>query len=571
LSPLLLAALLATEDRSSEDPEIIEVIEVESGVLLTDDEKEAARELADERFEEQRFLGAGALHKDPEIDLYVNPVKALAVDPLHLDKIDPSDFDIPVEVNDSVTKWMRYFLGRGRKWTTRYLERAGKYHPMMKRMLADAGMPLDLVYLSMIESGYSNQARSVASAVGLWQFMAPTGRAYGLRIDYWADERVDPEKSTASAIAYLSDLYELWGDWYLAWASYNAGPGRVNGAVKKHGTKDWWVIASHDTLADETREYVPKLIAAAIVGRNAERYGFVDLEPLAELRYQSVEVAGAVTLDVIADCAGVGLEEIEALNPSLLRGSTPPQGTTEVRIPEGTFEAFSAAFEKIPPSERISYRRHRVQRGENLGGIARSYGVDPAEVARLNRIEDANRIYVGMELVIPVAGSEGPPPAKPLKTTTVHTVRSGDTLAAIATRYNVRLEDLVAWNNLGDADHITVGQKLTIRGGSPQKTAQLTYTVRKGDTLIAIAERFGVTVSMVMDWNGIRDPNAIQPGQVIKLYGPSDDWLTYTVQSGDSLGRIASNHDVSVSDIKSWNDLTGSTIYPGQKLRIRKD
>ena len=563
--------LLATEDSSGE-PEILDQIEVESGVVLSDDEREAAMELSEERFEEMRFLGAGALHRDPDVGLYIDPVQALAVDPLHLAKVEPSDFDIPVVVNPSVTKWMRYFLGRGRKWTTRYLERASRYQPMMHRMLADAGLPSDLVYLSMIESGYSNQARSVASAVGLWQFMTPTGRAYGLRIDYWADERVDPEKSTAAAIAFLTDLYDMWGDWYLAWASYNAGPGRVNGAVKKHGTKDWWVLASHDTLADETREYVPKLIAAAIIGHNPELYGFEVLNPEPELRYQSVEVAGAVTLDVIAECAGVGVAQIEALNPSLLRGSTPPQGTTEVRIPEGTFEAFSVAFEKIPPSERVSYRRHRVQRGESLTGIAKSYGVDPAEIASLNRIKDANRIYVGMELVIPVVGVEGAPVDAPEQvTTTVHTVRNGDTLAAIATRYNVTVDQIVGWNEMGDADHITVGQKLTIRGGSPQKTASLTYTVRKGDNLTAISERFGVTVSQVMDWNGIRDPDAIQPGQVIKLYGPSDDWDTYVVQTGDSLGRIASNHNVSVSDLKSWNDLSGSTIYPGQKLRIRQD
>ncbi len=563
---MLLALLLGSED-------LLETIEVSSGIQLSDEELEAAQELSDERFEEQRFLGAGALHKDPEVDLYLGPVDALAVDPLHLDTIDPTEFDIPVVVNPWVEKWMRYFLGRGRKWTMRYLERGPRYHPMMYDMLEDAGLPRDLVFLSMIESGYSIQARSVASAVGLWQFMAPTGRAYGLRIDYWADERVDPEKSTAAAIAFLTDLYDLWGDWYLAWASYNAGPGRINSAVKKHGTRDWWVLVEHETLPEETRNYVPKLIAAAIIGHHPELYGFDEVTPEPELRYQSVEVQGAVTLDVIAQCAGVGVEEIEALNPSLLRGSTPPQGTTEVRIPEGTAETFSAAFEKIPPSERITYRRHKVQRGESLTGIASKYKVDVEEIAKLNRIRDPNRIYVGMELVIPVPGLDNPEQqdSAPLPTTTVHTVRKGDTLAAIATRYSVTVDQIVEWNDLGNADRITVGQKLVIRGGSPEKTAQLIYTVRKGDTLSAIADRFGVTVSQVMDWNGIDDPNAIQPGQVLKLYGPSDDWKTYVVQSGDSLGKIASAHRVSVPDLKSWNNLESSTIYPGQKLRIRVD
>jgi len=563
--------LLLTTLSWAEEPGIWETLEAEKGGSLSEQEVEAARELADERFDEQRFLGAGALGRQPDLRIYSDPVAALAVDPLHLGEIDPDDFDIPIDVNPMVEKWMRYFTGRGRKWFERYLGRESRYAPMMDAAIEDAGLPKDLVYVSMIESGYSNTARSYASAVGLWQFMAPTARAYGLRVDYWADERVDPEASTRAALAYLADLYQLQDDWYLAWASYNAGPGRVNGAIKRHGTRDFWVLAQQDTLAAETRNYVPKVIAAAIVGKYPERYGFTDIEPVPELRYQSVEVHGAVSLDVIADCAGSTEEEIVGLNPSLLRGATPPDGTTSVHLPEGATEGFAACFEAIPPSERISYRRHEVRRGETLSGIASKHGVSSGDIAKVNRISDPSRIYVGMELVIPLHGTAPEMLAEPPRTTTVHTVRSGDTLSAIATRYGVSTDDVVSWNGLGAADHIQVGQKLTIRGGDARATAQLTYTVKAGDTLSEIAREFGVSTSQVMEWNGIRDAAKVPVGKTLKLYGPSGDWKIYKVRPGDSLGAIAQANGCSVGELKGWNDLSGSTIHPGQTLRIRED
>ena len=541
-------ALLATLSWA-EQPGIWETLEAEKGVSLSADEVAASRELADERFDEQRFLGVGVLGREPDLRLYTDPVAALAVDPLHLAEVDEADFDIPIDINPMVEKWMRYYTGRGRKWFSLYLARESRYRPMMQKALEDAGLPQDLVYVSMIESGFSNSARSFASAVGLWQFMAPTARAYGLRVDYWADERVDPEASTRAALAYLADLYQLQDDWYLAWASYNAGPGRVNGAIKRHGTRDFWVLAQQETLAEETRNYVPKVIAAAIIGKHPERYGFTDIEPQGELRYQSVEVHGAVTLDVIAGCAETTETEIVELNPSLLRGATPPDGTTLVHLPEGSAETFAVCFEAIPPSERISYRRHEVNRGETLSGIASKYGVSQTEIAKVNRIADPSRIYVGMELVIPMQGVS----------------------AEIATRYGVAVADIVEWNDLGDADHIRVGQKLTIRGGDAASTTQLVYTVKSGDTISGIAKDFGVTPSQVMEWNGISDASRIQAGQTLRLYGPSDDWKVYEVRSGDSLGRIAQANGCSVGELKDWNDLSGSTIHVGQKLRIRVD
>ena len=562
----LLLSLASAEQPASS---VWDELEVEKGVHLSDEERSASQDLADERFDELLFLDAWA--SEPDTRFYVDPAGALRVDPLHLDKVAPGEFDIPVVVNPMVEKWMHYFLGRGRKWFQKYLDREHAYRPMMEAELTAAGLPLDLIYVSMIESGFSNTARSFASAVGLWQFMAPTARAYGLRVDYWSDERVDPEASTRAAIQYLSDLYELQGDWYLAWASYNAGPGRVNGAIKRHGTRNFWVIAQQETLAEETRNYVPKVLAAAIIGKNAELYGF-EVNPHPELRYQSVEVQGAVTLDIIADCAETTEARITELNPALLRGATPPDGTTLVHLPEGAAEGFAGCFEAIPPSERISYSRHQVARGETLSGIASRYGVTSQDIQKVNRLANANRIYVGMELVIPLKGiaPELVEATRKPRETTVHTVTSGETLTAIATRYGVSISDIKSWNGLS-GDGIQVGQRLTIQGGSPQQTTPLTYTVKKGDALSVIAREFGVSTAQVQQWNGIADAGDIRVGQVLKLYGPAQDWTVYVVRSGDSLGRIAQAHGCSVSELKGWNDLSGSTIHPGQKLRIQAD
>ncbi|MCB9793453.1 MAG: LysM peptidoglycan-binding domain-containing protein [Alphaproteobacteria bacterium] len=586
----LASSLLLQEARAEESPagvpdadapvSVWEAIERSSGHSFSEEDLSAAQELADEKFAEQGLLDRFGLLREPDLRMYLDPVQALELDPLHLDKVAPGDFDIPIVVNDAVEKWMQYFLGRGRTWYARWLARSGAYRDLIHAALVEAGLPKDLFYLAMIESGFSTHARSYASAVGLWQFMAPTGRQYGLRIDYWVDERRDAELATKAAVAYLGELYRLQGDWYLAFASYNGGPGRVGRAMKAHDTRNFWVLAEHDTLHPETRNYVPKILAAAIIGKHPERYGFTDIEYAEPLTYDTAEVEGAVTLDVIARLAEEDEEKIAALNPALLRGATPPTGKTLIRLPVGKGEPFALAFAELPEEERVSFRRHVVAKGESLGKIASTYGVSVSDIATVNRIRDPNRIYVGMELVIPVHGvtpemltdASEPAPTKtaPTKTTTTwHTVAKGETLAAIASRYGVKQSDLISWNGLRDANHIEVGQKLKIQGGNAQATASLSYTVQRGDSLSLIAKRYGVSTDQLSSWNGLKDPSDIKVGQTLKVYAPAESWETYTVQRGDSLGRIAQAHNCSVADIKGWNELNSSTIYPGQKLRIR--
>ena len=331
---------------------------------------------------------------------------------------------------------------------------------------------------------------------------------------------------------------------------------------------------------------MPKLIAAAIIGKHPERYGFTGIEFQEELRYDTVDVEGSVSVDVLAKLADLTVEEIEALNPALVRGATPPDGTTHVRVPLETGEVFAARLEELPPEERVTYRRHRVAKGESLGRIASRYGVTTASLAQFNKIANPNRIYVGMDLIIPVPGATPPPEAiaaasgsgsssvkskpAPAAASVKHTVARGETLSGIAARYGVKPSAVQSANGLRDADQIKVGQVLTVVGGQPAAQLQTSYTVRRGDSLGKIAERFGCSVSDLQSWNGIRDASSIRAGQKLKLYPKSGGWTTYTVQSGDSLGRIAKRYSCSVTDLKSWNDLNSSTIHPGQKLKIRR-
>jgi membrane-bound lytic murein transglycosylase D len=570
LALALPAPILAQEnetagERPAELPEgsLWDFVEPGTGTVPTPESLVASQELAAEHFAAQRYVDIGNVPVEPDPSIYLDPLGLLTQEGVSSDTFDPNDFDIPVVMNAEVEKWMGYFLGRGRDYFSRYLARSGRYLPLEHAILVENGLPRDLIYLSMIESGFSPLARSHASAVGLWQFIAPTGRRYGLRIDYWVDERRDPELATRAAAAYLGDLYEQYGDWYLAWSAYNAGPSRVARASKATGSTDFWVLSS--ALPAETRNYVPKLLAAAVIGKHPERYGF-DVEAMSPLAYDTAEIKGSVTMDVLARCAQTDVAVMERLNPALLRGATPPDGTTSIRLPLGTAERFELALAETPASQRATYNRHRVAKGESMGSIARRYGVSVSAIARFNKITDPNRIYVGMELVIPMLGQLPPHVAEPV---TQHTVSRGENLSGIAHRYGVETTQLVAWNDLSDPDALRPGMVLEVRGGKAERRVALTYTVRKGDTLSEIASEHRVETPALMSWNDIEDPRSIQVGQVLQIYTSARGWRSYTVKAGDNLGAIARRHGVSVSDIQGWNSLDSTVIHPGQTLRIR--
>jgi membrane-bound lytic murein transglycosylase D len=544
----------------------------------------ASGELAAERSAELSFLevieGRGL---EEAFAWYRDPLAYLTEDPLYLDRLDPDEFDLPLVLNDEVELWMRYFLGSGRQYYGRYLERSGRYRPMIEAELAARDMPADLFYLAMIESGFSPQAYSKASAVGLWQFMAPTARAYSLRVEWWVDERRDPELATAAALDHLLDLHEMFGDWYLAAAAYNAGSGRVRGAMRKTGGDDYWSVARPGYLARETRSYVPKLIAAAIIGHHPERYGFTDIDYHPPMSYDTVQVGHSSAIEALARCAGISEQAFQELNPSLRRWALPPEPETyAVHVPSGQGEPFAACVAAIPPSERVSFTRHTVAKGESLGSIARRYDVSVDAIVRMNKIANRNRIYVGTELVIPVPGATvdqasaptdaGASPASPPAptATTWHTVRSGENLAGIAARYGVSLADLLSWNEIGDPDRIKAGQRIRVGGGTPSASSTVAYTIAKGDTLSGIAAHFGVSTAQLQRDNDITNAARIRVGQVIQVRTDASGWSTYTVQAGDTLGAIARRHGCTVSELKSWNGLSSSTIHPGQQLRIQR-
>ena len=526
---------------------------------------EASEELAAARAMESSFIDIVVQEMAPPLSFYRDPISTLDVDPLHLDRVRPEEFDIPVVVNEDVIRWMKYFTGPGRKYYARWLARSTKYRPMMYRKLDEAGLPRDLVYLSMIESGYATHAYSSAAAVGLWQFIAPTGKQYGLRIDWWVDERRDPELATDAAIAFLGDLHKTYGHWYLAWAAYNGGPGRVSRGIKRYGTNDFWALVRHDAFASETDNYVPKLLAAAIIGKHPERYGFTNIDYQEELAYDTVSVGPDIGLDVLARCAGISTEDLQALNPHLLRWAMPPSPAEQVlRVPKAKGREFLAALEKVPPTERLTYHRYKVKSGDSLSNIASRYNVSMQAIQAVNRIDNPNRIYVGMELVIPANGStpavaaatSAAQPATALTSTAGGSTSSSRSTASTSSASSSRS-----------------------KSSSSAATTSRTHTVARGEALSSIAARYGVRTADLMRWNNISNANQIYAGQKLKIYGSTGaaassssapQWTTHTVRSGDTISEIAERYGCSSADIRNWNGLSNSTIYVGQKLKIKK-
>lgn len=397
-------------------------------------------------------------------------------DPLGLSSspVNVARYEIPLETNEHVERWIEFFTtGAGRTRFRIYLERSGAYEEMIRQRLRDAEMPEDLLYLAMIESGMNPNAYSRAHAVGLWQFIKGTGRRYDLKIGYWLDERRDPFKATDAAVAHLGDLYEQFGSWYLAAAAYNAGSGRVSRGIKKTGSSDFWDLADARVLRRETRNYVPKLIAATMIGTNPEQYGFADVTPAPPLEFDVVEVPDATSFDVLAEAAGTTEDEIRRLNPQYPRRVTPPDGAAEVRVPKGQSATFVTAYALVPPSERVTWLEHVVTRGQTLSHIASRYGVSVTAIRATNNNVHPKRLQIGQKLIIPRSGrattrlaSAAPAPAPATLAadgTKTVTVRRGDSLWTIARAHGVSTGDLMTMNNLKSSvihpgDRLTVGR-----------------------------------------------------------------------------------------------------------------
>ncbi len=318
---------------------------------------------------------------------------------------DTAHFDMPLVMNDRVEGAIRYYTGRARNPFTLWLLRSGRYQHMMQDILASYGLPRDLVWLSLVESGFSPWAYSRAHAAGPWQFIKATAKLYGLRVTWWVDERRDPVKATHAAARYLKDLYQELGTWPLALASYNCGEGRVRRAMRRERTDDFWALRR---LPRQTRHFIPRYMAAAIIGKNPEAFGF-DVERHPPLEYETITLDGTVDLRLTAECLGIDYQQLRELNPELTRWCTPPGDPHyDLRVPVGLTPRYLAHMGTIRRSAPDTYKEHRVTQGESLWRISRRYGVPIAVLAEVNGIRNKSRIRIGQIIMVPVSGKDAP-------------------------------------------------------------------------------------------------------------------------------------------------------------------
>src|SRR5216684_3859056 len=361
--------------------------------------------------------------------------------------------DLPLMINDYVAGYINYFSTRGRGTFEGALVRSGRYREMILRIFKEEGVPQDLIYLAQAESGFKPLALSRARARGMWQFMASRGVGYGLRRSWWIDDRQDPEKATRAAARHLHDLYNQFGDWYLAMAAYNSGPGNVQQAVRRTGYADFWELYKRNVLPQETRNYVPIILAMTIMSKNPEQYGLNDVRPDDPEIYDVVTVNYPVDLRLVAECVDEPIERLSDLNPSLLRRTTPKDEPYNLHLPLGSREKYEKAIAAVPVSKRVMWRYHKVEPGESLAVIAKKYKTTEKAIASANDLEGA-QLTAGTKLVIP---ANGPVPAEGKgfaysKHPTRYKVRRGDTVLSVADDFSVPPAKVRSWNRLKGND-----------------------------------------------------------------------------------------------------------------------
>lgn len=532
----------------------------------------------------------------------------------------PDGSDIKLIRNKPVDEYIEFFskTDRGRGFMDKSFYRSGKYFPLIRKILRSNNAPEELIYLSVQESGLNPTIVSRAGAVGLWQFMPSTGNSYGLYQDNFRDDRRDFEKSTDAAARHLKDLYRSFGDWYLAFAAYNAGPGRVNNAINKSGSKDYWEIRSY--LPGETKNYVPSILALSFIFRNPEDYGFKNIEYAQPLAFDRVSIKGDLTLDRVAEFCGSDIETIRDLNSELTTDAVPSYDVPyHLRIPHGTFKTFTANYQKSEEFDRngkitpefagneqhgfvtevkdITYRVKNYDPGEpryvgvstgkkklsyfyrgneQLSNVADSFYVRPTDLRIWNNIPYANTPKPNQELAVYLSTKmynkfygikEEPKEEEKTESTDTASTKNEGSL----------FEKLKEKKNQTENNNTEIKEKVETK---KTESSYKTYTVQSGDYLSKIAEDNGVTVAQLKEWNGISG-DKITVGQKLKIYTSGTvtekkevkektkkSQTTHTVQEGENLSLIADKYGITAEDLMEWNDLDNDVIVPGQKLTL---
>lgn len=508
--------------------------------------------------------------------------------------------DVPLTDNKMSRMWVKYFLGRGRKHMDRYLARSSRYIPMMKNVLREEGLPEDLVYVALIESGFSPQAHSRANAVGYWQFIRSTGKNFGLRIDGYIDERRDPVLSTRAAAAYFKALYNLFGSWHLSLAAYNTGENRVKNRVMRYYTRDFWELARRRALPRETRNYVPKFIAAAMIAKGPETYGFNSISYEVPLAYDAVEATNPISLKALSAKLGVDHEEIKRLNPKF-RGDYVPNYSGDkmmIRVPKGYQAQAIAAIPDVkmdrPQYIYADHFYYRVRRGDTLGHIARRHRTSVGAIRRLNNMGRRTMIRVGQRIKVPERGGYKQVLASNETSTeetatrsinsdaTYHTVRRGENLTLISKKYGVSVQQLKKLNQLNRQAILRVGQRLKLReedANSPNNQSshgETSHIVKSGENLTLISNKYKVSVQALKKTNNIGRRSILRVGQKLTVPGQTRRVITRTVthrvKSGENLTLIANKYGSTVADIRKANKIDRkSVLYVGKRLKVPVD